>query len=164
MTLNYEEEGAIKLPFACEDLAAEIAQTALDYIGCPYETEISLLLTTNEEIHKMNLQFRQVDGATDVLSFPMIDYEAAGQFDFLEDCEDCFHPETGELLLGDIVISKEKVLSQAEEYGHSPRREFAFLVTHSVLHLTGYDHIDEKDREVMEQLQREILEKAGIPR
>ena len=74
------------------------------------------------------------------------------------------HPETGELLLGDIVISKNKVLSQASEYGHSPEREFAFLITHSVLHLTGYDHIKENERLLMEQMQRAILENLGITR
>ena len=78
--------------------------------------------------------------------------------------EDCFDPESGELTLGDIVISKEKVLSQAEEYGHSPKREYAFLIAHSVLHLTGYDHMEEEERQVMEQKQREIMERLDILR
>ena len=100
----------------------------------------------------------------DVLSFPMIDYPEPGTFDFLEEEEDCFDPESGELTLGDIVISKEKVLSQAEEYGHSPKREYAFLIAHSVLHLTGYDHMEEEERQVMEQKQREIMERLDILR
>ncbi len=164
MTLNFEEEGSIKLPLECEALAQKVVQAALDFTGCPYEAEVNLLLTTNEEIRRMNREFRQTDRATDVLSFPMVDYMEAGKFDFLEDRMDCFHPETGELLLGDIVVSKEKVLSQAEEYGHSPEREFAFLLTHSVLHLTGYDHMEEEERLRMEQMQREILEKLDILR
>lgn len=164
MTLNFEEEGSLKLPLECKALSERVAQAALDFTGCPYEAEINLLLTTDEEIRQMNREFRDTDRATDVLSFPMVDYEEAGNFDFLEEREDCFHPETGELLLGDIVISKNKVLSQASEYGHSPEREFAFLITHSVLHLTGYDHMEEEERLLMEQMQREILEKLGITR
>lgn len=164
MTLYFEEEGALTLPIDCEKLAKEVVEAALDYVECPYEAEINLLLTMNEQIHEMNLEFREIDRATDVLSFPMIDYEKAGEFDFLEERGDCFDPESGELILGDIVISKEKVLSQAEEFGHSPKREFAFLIAHSVLHLTGYDHIKEEERLVMERMQREILGKLGILR
>ena len=137
---------------------------ALDYIGCPYEAEVNLLLTTDEEIWQMNREFRSTDRATDVLSFPMTDFEAPGEFGFLEERNDCFHPESGELLLGDIVISKDRVLSQAAEYGHSVLREFAFLITHSVLHLTGYDHMEEDERLVMERMQKEILEKLEILR
>ena len=83
---------------------------------------------------------------------------------FLEEYCECFEPESGELLLGDIVISKEKVFSQAEEYGHSVEREFAFLIAHSVLHLCGYDHMEEEERLLMERMQREILEKLDILR
>lgn len=164
MTLFFEEEGALKLPFDCEALAKEVAEATIDYVECPYEAEVNLLLTMNEQIHQMNQEFRGIDRPTDVLSFPMVDYETAGDFDFLEDCDEYFHPESGELMLGDIVISKEKVLSQAEEYGHSPKREYAFLVAHSMLHLSGYDHIEDDEREQMEQMQREILEKLNILR
>lgn len=164
MTLYFEEEGELKLPLACQELAEEVVEGALDYIGCPYETEINLLLTMNEEIHVMNQEFREIDRATDVLSFPMVDYETPGDFSFLEEADEYFNPESGELILGDIVISKEKVLSQAEEYGHSPKREFAFLIAHSVLHLSGYDHMEEDERVEMETLQREILERLNILR
>ena len=123
-----------------------------------------LLLTTDEEIHAMNREFRQIDAPTDVLSFPMLEYEAPGDFSGFEYQEASFHPESGELLLGDIVISKDKVLKQAEEYGHSPKREFAFLIAHSMLHLFGYDHMEEGERLVMEQKQRDILEHVGILR
>ena len=115
----------------------------------------------------MNREFRQIDRPTDVLSFPMIEYEEAGKFDFLEEVscpEDCFHPETGELLLGDIVISAEKVLEQAQEYGHSVKREYAFLIAHSMLHLMGYDHMEPGEAAEMEQKQKEILEGLGIVR
>lgn len=164
MTLYFEEEGAIALPIACEELAEQVIETALDYIGCPYETQVNLLLTQNEQIHEMNREFRKIDRPTDVLSFPMIDYPEPGTFDFLEEMDDCFDPESGELILGDIVISKEKVLEQAEEFGHSVLREYAFLIAHSVLHLTGYDHMEEEERMVMEQKQRDIMERLNILR
>lgn len=112
----------------------------------------------------MNLEYRNIDRPTDVLSFPMLEYEMPGDFGGLEEQEDAFDPESGELLLGDIVISSDRVLAQAEEYGHSPLREYAFLIAHSMLHLFGYDHMEEEERLVMEQKQREIMEKINIPR
>ena len=164
MTLYFEEEGELKLDLPCEELARTVIEAALDYEECPYEAEVNLLLTTNEEIQKMNAEFREIDRATDVLSFPMVDYEEPGEFEFLEEADEYFHPETGELMLGDIVISKEKVLSQSEEYGHSPRREYAFLIAHSMLHLMGYDHMEEEERLLMEERQRAILETRGYTR
>ena len=164
MSLYFEEEGAVRLPLPCEELAGKVIEAALDYVGCPYEAQVNLLLTTNEQIHEMNRQFRGIDRPTDVLSFPMVEYAEPGDFDFLEDREDCFDPESGELVLGDIVISKDKVLEQAQAYGHSVQREFAFLIAHSVLHLTGYDNIGEDERLVMEKKQREILEQLQILR
>ena len=103
MTLYFEEEGDVKLPLECEALAKRVVEEALDYVGCPYEAEVNLLLTENAQIHEMNKEFRGIDRATDVLSFPMIDYPEPGTFDFLEEQEDCFDPESGELTLGDIV-------------------------------------------------------------
>lgn len=164
MTLYYEEEGSIRLPFACQKLAEEVAEAVLNELGCPYEAEVNLLLTEDVQIREMNREFRHIDRATDVLSFPMTEYETPGDFSHLEERNDCFHPETGELILGDIVISKEKVLSQAEEFGHTLRREFAFLIAHSMLHLSGYDHMEEDEMSVMEVLQRQILEKLNILR
>ena len=164
MTLIFEEEGELKLDLPCEELATKVIEAALDYEECPYEVEVNLLLTMNDEIQEMNQNFRQIDRATDVLSFPRIDYEEAGNFEFLEDVMDAFHPESGELMLGDIVISKEKVLSQAEEYGHSLEREYAFLIAHSMLHLFGYDHMEDDERIVMEAKQKEIMEQLQILR
>ena len=164
MTLFFEEEGELKLDLPCKELAEKVINAALDYADCPYETEVNLLLTMNNEIQEMNQNFRSIDRPTDVLSFPMIDYEEAGNFDFLEDVMDAFHPESGELMLGDIVISKEKVISQAEEYGHSIEREYAFLIAHSMLHLFGYDHMEDDERLEMEQKQKEILEILQIVR
>lgn len=164
MTLYFEEEGEVTLSFACKELAEKVIEGALDYLECPYEAELNLLLTMNEEIRDMNREFRDIDRATDVLSFPMVEFQTPGDFSFLENEEEYFDPETGELLLGDIVISKEKVLSQAEEYGHSKEREFAFLITHSMLHLCGYDHMEDDERVHMEDLQSRILEGLNILR
>ena len=106
MTLYYEEEGALLLPLEGQKTAEAVIERALDVIGCPYEAEVSLLLTMDEQIQKMNTEFRGIECSTDVLSFPMIDYPGPGEFGFLDEREDCFDPESGELSLGDIVISK----------------------------------------------------------
>ena len=164
MTLYIEEEGSVVLPFDVKETAELIVKTALDCEECPYEAEVNLLLTDDEAIHEMNREHRHIDRPTDVLSFPMIEYETPGDLSGIEESADAFDPGTGELMLGDIVISKDRVFAQAEEYGHSVRREYAFLIAHSMLHLLGYDHMDEEERKVMEDRQREIMEKAGIPR
>jgi len=164
MRVFMEEEGEVSLPLDTLEIANQVAEAVLDYEHCPYEAQVELLLTQNEEIREMNREFRQIDRATDVLSFPMIEYETAGEFEFLEGEPECFDPDSGELMLGNIVISKEKVLSQAEEYGHSLKREYAFLIAHSMLHLLGYDHMEEEERAVMETKQREILNQIGITR
>ncbi len=162
MTLIFEEEGELRLDLPCKELATRVIEEALDYEQCPYEAEVNLLLTMNDEIQEMNRNFRQIDRPTDVLSFPMIDYPCAGEFDFLEETMDAFHPDSGELMLGDIVISKEKVILQAEEYGHSVEREYAFLIAHSMLHLFGYDHMEDDERKVMEDKQKDILDRLHI--
>ena len=162
MTVNIENEyeGELNLPY--EKIIEEIVLAALDYEKCPYEAEVSVVLTDNENIHALNKEFRSIDRPTDVLSFPMCDYETPADFDRLEeDAEDCFNPETGELLLGDIVISIDKVREQAASYGHSETRELAFLVAHSMLHLMGYDHMEDDERIVMEKKQEEILQSKG---
>ncbi|MCI9381843.1 MAG: rRNA maturation RNase YbeY [Dorea sp.] len=164
MTLYFEEEGELTLPLPCREIAEEVIETALDLTGCPYEAEVSLLLTMDAQIREMNTQFRGIERATDVLSFPMVEYPMSGEFGFLEENEGYFNPESGELSLGDIVISKEKVISQAEEYGHSVLREYAFLIVHSVLHLAGYDHMEEDERREMETKQDEIMKRLDILR
>lgn len=164
MNFYWEEEGCISLPFDMEETARAVMEEALVFVGCPYEAEVNLLLTTDDEIQAMNREFRRIDAPTDVLSFPLLEYDVPGDFSGFEENIDAFDPESGELMLGDIVISKNKVLRQAEEYGHSPRREFAFLIAHSMLHLFGYDHMEDTERLVMEQKQREILEHVGILR
>lgn len=164
MTLYFEEEGVTTLPLKCREIAEQVAEAALDAVGCPYEAQVSLLLTMNTQIQEMNAEFRGIEKPTDVLSFPMVEYPAPGEFDFLEERDDCFDPETGELTLGDIVISKEKVIAQAEEYGHSILREYAFLIVHSILHLAGYDHMEEDGCRAMEAKQDEIMDVLNIIR
>lgn len=165
MTINIEYETEKKLPVDYEKIIHDIIPAALDYEKCPYEAEVNVILTDNESIREINRDYRKIDAPTDVLSFPMIEFETESNFDHVEDAvEDFFHPETGELILGDIIISVEKVEEQAEKYGHSRERELAFLLAHSMLHLCGYDHMDEAEREIMETKQREILEEEGYSR
>ena len=163
LTVEYEAEAKLDLPF--EDIIRDVAEGALEYVGCPYEVELYVLLTDNEGIRAINLDTRGIDMPTDVLSFPMGDFETPGDFGPLEETpEEYFNPDSGELMLGDIVISVDKVKEQAKEYGHSERRELAFLVAHSILHLSGYDHMEEEERTRMEDMQREILEQRGYRR
>lgn len=165
MTINIEKEVELHFDFPEDDYIEKVILAAMDYIDCPYEAEVNVLFTDNDGIHEMNREYRKIDRPTDVLSFPMVEYEIAGNFDSLEEEQaDCFHPETGELLLGDIVLSYDKIKEQAKEYGHSELREMCFLVAHSMLHLFGYDHMEEEERLQMEQMQQEILSGLNILR
>ena len=166
MNLVIEKETDDSFDFDYEEAAKSIIDQALDYLNCPYEVQINLTLTDNEGIHAINKEYRQIDRPTDVLSFPLVDYPEPNVFpDSIEDnAEDYFDLDTGELMLGDIIISVEKCKEQAKEYGHSELREYSFLIVHSMLHLFGYDHIEDDERAVMEEKQREILDKAGITR
>lgn len=158
MTLNIEREYGLELGIDYEKTAFQVAEQILTEEECPYEAEVSLLLTSDEEIHRLNLEYRGIDRPTDVLSFPQIEYETPGDLSKAEE------QESGELFLGDIIISLDRVKEQAESYGHGTRREFAFLVAHSMLHLLGYDHMTEKDTEDMEARQARALEHLGIER
>ncbi len=166
MTVNIEYEAAVKLDFDYEKIIRDVIDAAMDFEECPYEAEVNVILTDNDEIARINRDYRDIDSPTDVLSFPMIDYVTPGDFSGIEDepVEDFFNPESGELMLGDIIISVDKVIGQAESYGHSQERELGFLVTHSILHLFGYDHENDGDREVMEDKQRDILNIIGLKR
>lgn len=165
MSVNIENEyGDIGIK-NYETVIEQTIEAALDFLKCPYECEVNVLLTGNDAIHEINNQQRGIDRATDVLSFPLIDYTVPGCFDGLEDnpC-DYFDLTTDELMLGDIVISIDKVYEQAAEYNHSRTRELAFLVAHSMLHLAGYDHMEEDERRDMEAKQEQILTMKGYTR
>ena len=166
MTIQIENEYEKEITIDYEKIIKSVAEAALTHEHCPYEAEVSVLLTGNEEIAVMNQEFRGISTPTDVLSFPMSEYESPADFSIFDadDYMDSFNPETGELMLGDIVISVDKVYEQAQLYGHSPERELGFLTAHSMLHLMGYDHIDDSERILMEERQREILDQLGLKR
>ncbi len=167
MSVLFENEVEIKDEFDF-DVPREIERivnACVDYLKCDYEVQVNVLITDNEAIHEMNLENRGIDRPTDVLSFPLIEWEVPGKCDFSENDEIVLcDPDSGELMLGDIVISLDKVKEQAEEYGHSKKRELLFLVAHSMLHLFGFDHENDEEREEMERMQREILDSAGVIR
>ncbi len=164
MTIPIELEYTEKPDFLDEEMIREVVTAALDAEECPYEAEIDILLTDNDAIHEINREERGIDAPTDVLSFPMLEFETPGDFSFCEEDDTLFHPDTGELLLGDMVISLDKVKAQAKEYGHSEKRELAFLVAHSMFHLMGYDHMEDAERLVMEEKQEAVLTALGITR
>lgn len=148
------EQDKLDPPEDMEQLIELCTKGALEEEEIEDDAEVSVTLVDNESIRELNNEHRGIDRATDVLSFPMGDGE-------------CFEvdPDTDAILLGDIVISLERAKEQAEEYGHSYRREVAFLLTHSLFHLLGYDHVDsEEDERVMFAKQEKVLEKLGITR
>ena len=162
MTVVVENESGQEFDFPYVQLAEDVVNAALDAEDFPFEAEVNVLLVTREEIHRINLEQRQIDAPTDVLSFPLIAYPAAGDFSKVEEDSDNFNPDTGEALLGDIILCVDKIKEQAAEYGHSERREYAFLILHSMLHLFGYDHMTEQEAAIMEQKQRNILEDMQV--
>lgn len=129
-------------------------------------TEVSLVFVDNEEIREINNDTRNIDRETDVLSFPMLDYEDKKVFkDMYKNYNfDVTYKDGEDIVLGDIVLSLEKALEQSKEYNHSFQREASYLVVHSVLHLLGYDHMVEEDKVVMRRREEEILEKLNITR
>ena len=141
-------------------LIRKVIRTALAAEGVDFPCEVDVLLTNDSGIHAINREMRQVDRPTDVLSFPEFDL-MPGQLPGAEDAD----PGTGLVPLGDMVISMEHVAAQAKEYGHSNRRELAYLVVHSVLHLLGYDHLDEGPQKAQMRAREEaILGELGIGR
>ena len=138
----------------------KVIRTALAAEGVTFPCEIDVLLTHDAGIHQINRDMRQVDRATDVLSFPEFDL-TPGQLPGEGDAD----PGTGLVPLGDMVISMEHVAAQAKEYGHSNRRELAYLVVHSVLHLLGYDHLDEGPMKAqMRGREEAIMTELGLTR
>ena len=113
--------------------------------------EISLTFVDMEEIQQLNREYRDTDSVTDVLSFPQ--FESKDEF-----------PETGEIIMGDVVICTEKAMLQAEEFGHSPEREIIYLFTHSLLHLMGYDHMEEDEKQIMRQKEEAVMNRIDLGR
>ena len=153
-------EAEVEVPEGTEDLLRRVISAALAAEGVDLPCEINVLLTDDEGIHQVNREMRQVDASTDVLSFPEFDLRP-GELPAPEDAD----PGTGLVPLGDMVISMERVAAQAKEYGHSNRRELSYLVVHSVLHLLGYDHLDEGPQKARMRAREEaILGELGIGR
>lgn len=151
--------------FDWEKTADAVAEEVLREEACPYDCEADLLLIDAERMREINRDTRGIDRATDVLSFPCCQYTPPAAWQEAENApSDNFDPETGKLMLGEIVISVPKVFEQAESYGHSTRREFAFLVAHSMLHLIGYDHMTPEEEAVMFKKQEQVLLHLGITR
>lgn len=165
MTITIDHEAKEVLCLPTEEIIRDVVLKALEAEGCPYEAEVSVVLTDNREIQALNREYRGIDTPTDVLSFPMLEFDTPSDFSQVEaHVEDCFNPETGELILGDIILSVDKIREQAESYGHSQERELAFLIAHSMLHLCGYDHMEDEERKEMEAKQEKILELGGYRR
>ncbi len=146
------EQGIFEVTYGLQMIVREAIEATLKYEKMKTSCEISVTFTNNEKIHVLNKQFRDVDKPTDVLSFPLIDFNSAEP-----------KIKNEKIMLGDIVLSLEKAHSQSLEYGHSFDREVAFLVAHSVLHLLGYDHVlSEQDDIEMRHKQTEIMKLLGL--
>ncbi|MBD5516231.1 MAG: rRNA maturation RNase YbeY [Lachnospiraceae bacterium] len=165
MTSYVENETKVDFSFDVQEILNKIMEAVTQMENCPYETTVNLLITDNEGIREYNKNYRDMDRETDVLSFPNISFDNEGDFSQVENMSaDYFDPDSGELILGDIILSADRVLSQAQEYGHSILREFAFLTAHSMFHLCGYDHMEEREAAVMEEKQETVLMNLGISR
>lgn len=151
--IDYSNEQSVAPPEDFERLIERCTIAALESEGIEDDAEVSVTLVDNAKIRELNAEFREIDRETDVLSFPLGDDEG---FEV--------NPDTDAILLGDIVISPEKALAQAEEYGHSYEREMAFLLTHSLFHLLGYDHMTLDEEREMSDKQEEVLQRLGITR
>lgn len=149
------EDGTAKLI----RLAAKAAYARFDY---PFDGQVTVTITDDEGIRKYNNEFRQIDKATDVLSFPLNDFYRSVPG---EEMTELMDPITCEVPLGDMIISVERAREQAKEYGHGMARECAYLTVHSMLHLLGYDHVDEaEEKAAMREKEEEILSVLGLSR
>ncbi len=161
-----DRQSLISVEKDLEENIKEIIDYALkeEQVLIPYE--VSLIFVDNEAIREINSDTRGIDRATDVLSFPMLDYDEKKVFKecYLEHEFPIIDLNEGNLVLGDIVLSLERAKEQSEEFGHSFIREVCYLVTHSILHLLGYDHMEDDDKVIMRAREEEILSKFNIER
>ena len=159
LRINIEnEQGNMQVTEDMESLLSSVVKKALEYEGIEENCEVNILLTDNESIKEINNEQRNIDSATDVLSFPYLMIEDRELLVSEEDYYD------GYLQIGDIVISLERAKEQSVEFGHSFEREIGFLTCHSVLHLLGYDHEEDEEREIMRQKEEAVLELLGLTR
>lgn len=165
MTINIEKISKKIIDIDYEAIINKVVKQTLLIEQVPCDIEVNVILVDNEEIRKLNNQYRNKDQVTDVLSFPLIDHEQIGDIQtIINHMPQYFNIESKELVLGDIIVSVEKTIEQAYEYGHSIERELGFLITHSMLHLLGYDHLIESDEDIMNNKQKQILLPLGLIR
>lgn len=163
--IYFEEEYSLDLGFDLEKTTYQIIEKTMEYLGCPYEIDVNIILVDSDQIREINQSHRDKPMITDVLSFPMNEYEVPGDFSWIDEGEGgLFSPEDGSFLLGDIILNLDRVLLQAKEYGHSNLREFSFLIVHSLLHLVGYDHMEDEEQKLMINKQKEIMSYLEIER
>ena len=148
----------LKVTYSLKALVKKAVKATLKYEGIKNSAEVSVTFTDNESIRVLNAQYRSIDRATDVLSFPMFDFNSE------DDIDEIVKEKNARVLLGDIVICKTVAKRQAKEFAHSFKREICFLALHGFLHLLGYDHIEKQDEEIMQSVANEILEKNKIYR
>lgn len=147
---------------AWDELFQKTADTVIEAEGVQTPVEVELNVVDDTAIREINRMYREIDRATDVLSFPMNEMQPGHPEDVLAEAET--DPETGRVPLGNIILSWDHVQAQAAEYGHCLQREAAFLITHSLLHLLGYDHMEPEEERIMIARQKEIMERLGLPR
>ena len=145
-----------------EALLEKVLSKGLEMEGITIPVEVSVTITTPEEVHALNKEYRGIDRTTDVLSFPMVEFDS----DDLNACisQSEWDPDEDCVMLGDIILNYDQALAQAEEYGHSAKRELSFLTIHSLLHLLGYDHMEQEEELIMREHQEQVLEALSITR
>ena len=166
MTFYIENETDSDFGFDESELIRTVCLEAFSSEGAPTDSaSVNILITDSEGIRQLNRDYRNIDSPTDVLSFPNIDFDEPSDFSIPDDRRaDYTDPETGEMLFGDIILNADRIFSQAEEFGHSVKREMAFLTAHSCLHLCGYDHMTPEEEKEMFSRQDMILDRLGITR
>ena len=165
MSIFIENELETDIPEDYKIIVEDIVEASIEYLECPYECEVNIIFTDNDGIREINNLHRGIDAPTDVLSFPMCQFGSTIDYDSLDASPlEYFNQDTGELMLGDIILNIDRINSQAEEYGHSFKRELSYMVVHSFYHLMGYDHMEEDEKKVMRQKEEFILDKLQILR
>lgn len=158
--ITENEQNKVEFTSELSDTVKAVCERVLESEECDFEAQISITLTDNDNIREINNMHRGIDRPTDVLSFPMLEFDENGDI-----IDNEFEYDGDIIMLGDIVISLERAKEQAEEFGHSLKREVAFLTAHSMLHLLGYDHVDDPEGEkIMFEKQEAVLLSLGITR
>ncbi|MCR5655778.1 MAG: rRNA maturation RNase YbeY [Lachnospiraceae bacterium] len=165
MTFYVENEVNATFPFDVEETVNLVLSSGLSFEKVPYDATVNILITDKEGIREYNRTYRDIDKETDVLSFPAVDYDSPCDFSYVKKDPNAYMDmDTNELILGDMILCAERVKEQALEYGHSELREFSFLLTHSLLHLLGYDHMEKEEERIMFAHQEDILKELNITR